>query len=268
MTTLTLPGDIPAEDRHWPEPVPPWPSPAGAALELLEASIEQGATVVAIGPYTNLALLETARLGRLVEVPVVLMGGWVAPPAEGLPPWGPEVDWNVQCDTRAAEIVASGAGQLTLITLAATAAVHLCGSHLGGLEASGPLGRLLARQADAHGADHHMGDLGRRHERLPDDLLNFQHDPLAGAVAVGWDQVATEQLLLSPVYNGGVLRFQPGPAGRSAGGARRGTTGTALPARRGESPSMSPGVWFGPETVVAQLARDPRLRRGSHARAR
>ena len=30
------------------------------------------------------------------------MGGYVQSPADGLPLWGPEMDWNVQYDTRAA----------------------------------------------------------------------------------------------------------------------------------------------------------------------
>ncbi|MBV9547242.1 MAG: hypothetical protein JOY61_22965 [Chloroflexi bacterium] len=46
--------------RYWPEPVIPRPAAAGAALNLLGPSIEQGATVIAIGALTNLALL--ARL--------------------------------------------------------------------------------------------------------------------------------------------------------------------------------------------------------------
>src|SRR2546423_9332076 len=89
MTTLTTPGDIPEDERFWPEPVAPRPSPPGAALDLLVDAIEAGATIVAIGPYTNLALLEIARPGSLGRVPVMLMGGIVDPPADGLPRWGP-----------------------------------------------------------------------------------------------------------------------------------------------------------------------------------
>src|SRR5262245_44230985 len=49
---------LPLEERYWPEPVAPAPGPVGAALDLLQRSIERGATVVAIGPFTNLSLLE------------------------------------------------------------------------------------------------------------------------------------------------------------------------------------------------------------------
>jgi len=29
------------------------------------------------------------------DTSAVLMGGWMRPPTEGLPAWGPEMDWNV-----------------------------------------------------------------------------------------------------------------------------------------------------------------------------
>ena len=46
--------------------------------------------------------------------------GWmVDPPGEGVPAWGPEMDWNVQCDTSAVLTVAAAA-DLTLVTLPVT----------------------------------------------------------------------------------------------------------------------------------------------------
>ena len=47
---------FPDETAYWPEPVPPDPTPRDEALTLLERSIERGAVIAAIGPYTNLAL--------------------------------------------------------------------------------------------------------------------------------------------------------------------------------------------------------------------
>jgi hypothetical protein len=52
-----------------------------------------------------------------------------------------------------------------------------------GLGASGPLGRLLARQAEAHRQDWDMAAMGRAHAGLPDDLLNFQYDRRRGGSA-------------------------------------------------------------------------------------
>jgi purine nucleosidase len=214
LTTLRCPGSIPDDPRYWPSAIPPGPSPAGAALDLLERSIQQGATVVAIGPWTNLALLEVARPGRLGRVPVVMMGGWIQPPSGGLPAWGPEMDWNVQCDTRAVQIVAATTAELTLVTLPVTLKAHLRTADLPRLGGSGPLGALLARQSRAHGEDHGMAALGRAHADLPDDLVNFHYDPVTCAVAVGWTGAVIEELRLRPVLEGEVLRFAPDRDGR------------------------------------------------------
>jgi purine nucleosidase len=202
------------DERHWPADVIPRPSPPGAALDLLERSLDAGATLVAIGPYTNLALLEIAQSNSLSRQPIVVMGGWVQPPAPGLPQWGPDMDFNVQWDTRAAEVVAATA-RLTLVTLPATLNAHLRRADLPRLRAAGPLGQLLARQSEAHGQVHEMEQLGREHPGLPDDLLNFQYDPVACAVALGWAGAAIEDARLRPRWQDGVLSFQPHPEGRS-----------------------------------------------------
>ena len=84
--------------RFWPEPIAARPASPGAAIDLLCQSVEMGATVVAIGAATNLALLEIAQTATLAKASVVFMGGWVQPAEGGLPEWGAEMDWNVQCD--------------------------------------------------------------------------------------------------------------------------------------------------------------------------
>ena len=186
VSSTTLDRADPVDDeRHWPAHITHRPSPPGAALDLLGRSLDAGATLVAIGPYTNLAMLEISRAGSLARQQVVVMGGWVQRPAPGLPQWGPDMDFNVQWDTRAAEVVAATA-RLTLVTLPATLNAHLRRDDLPRLRAAGPLGQLLARQSEAHGQTHQMEKLGREHAGLPDDLLNFQYDPVACAVALGW----------------------------------------------------------------------------------
>ena len=212
-TTLDRLDRVIGDERHWPTSITPRPSPPGAALDLLERSLDAGATLVAIGPYTNLALLEISRAGSLNRQPVVAMGGWVQPPALGLPQWGPDMDFNVQWDTRAAEVVAATA-QLTLVTLPATLSAHLHRADLPRLQAAGPLGQLLARQGEAHGQAYQMEQLGREHSGLPDDLLNFHYDPIACAVAVGWSGATVEDVRLQPVRRDDVLSFHPNPEGR------------------------------------------------------
>jgi purine nucleosidase len=215
VSATTLGRANPVDDeRHWPASVTPRPSPPGAALDLLERSLDTGATLVAIGPYTNLALLEISRIGSLRRQPVVVMGGWVEPPAPGLPRWGPEMDFNVQWDTRAPEVVAATA-RLTMVTLPATLNAHLRRADLPRLWAAGPLGQLLARQSEAHAETYQMEKLGRDHSGLPDDLLNFQYDPVACAVALGWSGATVEDIRVRPMRMGDVLSFQPHPDGRS-----------------------------------------------------
>ncbi len=197
------------DERHWPRSLAGRPSAPGAALDLLTHNMHQGATIVGIGAYTNLAMLEIMRSASLGHVPVVLMGGWINPPAEGLPQWGPEADWNVQWDPRAAEIVVASANDLTLATLPATMNAHLRAADLPRLRASGPLGKVLASQAEAYGPDAGMPQLGRAHSALPDDLLNFHYDPVACAVAVGWSGAVLEQMTLRIAKAGQEVRFEP-----------------------------------------------------------
>lgn len=213
LTTGEPMGGIPDHARYWGEPpVPAHPGPPEAAAAALDRSIDLGATIVAIGPYTNLARLEADRPGRLAAASVVAMGGWVHPPKPGMPAWGPKRDWNVQADTRAARVLV-GSTALTLSTLPATLPAALRGAQLPRLAASGPLGAALARQSTAYGEDNQLGALGRAHPGLPDDLVNFHWDPVACAVALAWPGAVVQEMSLRPALSGDVLRFQPDQAG-------------------------------------------------------
>jgi inosine-uridine nucleoside N-ribohydrolase len=215
LTTRQTPGGIPEDARYWPEPVAPRPSRMGDAMVLLRESVEAGATIVAIGPYTNLATLEAIMSGSLGRVPVVLMGGIVRAAGAGLPAWGPEMDWNVQCDTNAAEVVFANTTRLTMVTVPTAFKAHLRAAHLPRLRNAGGLGALLAAQAEAHAADNGMTELGRAHRALPDDLLNFQYDAVACAVAAEWPGAVVEEFRLAAVLEHDVLRFEPSETGRA-----------------------------------------------------
>jgi purine nucleosidase len=64
-----------------------------------------GATIVGVGPWTNLALLEVTRPGLLDSTQLIVLGGYVRAVGAGLPAWEPDMDYNVQQDTLAARIV-------------------------------------------------------------------------------------------------------------------------------------------------------------------
>ena len=200
-------------DRYWPEGVAPDPSPPGAALNLLARSVEMGATIVGVGPWTNLALLEVTRPGLLASTRLVVLGGYVRAPGAGLPDWGPDWDYNVQQDTLAARIVWERCDPL-IVPLAVALEVSLRGAHLPRLREGGALARLVAHQSELYGAELDMRRVGREHSRLPDDLLNFHYDPLACAVAAGWDGASVEELRLSVRSKDGVLSFPESPGGK------------------------------------------------------
>ncbi|HTE73343.1 MAG TPA: nucleoside hydrolase [Actinomycetes bacterium] len=173
----------------WPADLPAAPSPPGAAVRLLAASVRSGATVVAIGPLTNLALLERTEPGLLSGARVVVMGGWLRPPGSDLPAYGPDRDWNMAGDPDAAATVLAAAGDLTQVTLADTLRTSVRAEHLPRLRAAGRVGALLARQAEQYAALRDHGALAAAHAGLPDDLLHFLHDPLTVATALDWPGV-------------------------------------------------------------------------------
>jgi purine nucleosidase len=202
--------------RYWPAGIASRPAPDGAALSSLLASIDRGAQVVAIGPYTNLAMLEQQQPGSLSRARVVVMGGWVYAPLRGLPDWGPGRDYNVQWDTKAARVVHEQAGELTLSTLPVSLQVPLRRSDLSALRRSGAIGQLIAHQSVMHAGDSGKERLGQQYAGLPDDLLNFQYDPLACGVALGWEGASLRTVRLHTQMSGEVLRWAEDGRGRQA----------------------------------------------------
>jgi inosine-uridine nucleoside N-ribohydrolase len=201
------------DERYWPDAIVPEPSSPEHALDLLADSARRAATIVAIGAFTNLALLELARPDTLRDAHIVAMAGWLTPPDDGLPDWGPEFDFNVQCDTKAADIVISAA-RVTFVPLPVAMQAQLRGRDLGRLRASGPIGALLARQSEVYASDSGMEARGRDYQRLADDLVNFHWDPLTAAVAAGWSGAAAEDVTLETRLEGRTLVLREAPDGR------------------------------------------------------
>ena len=114
-------------------------------------------------------------------------------PRSGLPQWGVHDDFNVQQDRFAAMIVFERCRPV-VVPLAVTLEVSLQKAHLGRLRQAGELGRLLADQGEMHARDNVQGDLLQAFPALPYDLLNFHYDPLACAVALGWEAATIDEI--------------------------------------------------------------------------
>jgi inosine-uridine nucleoside N-ribohydrolase len=181
LTTGLVPGGFPDELRHWGSAVEPVRT--DDAPGVLRTSIDLGAVVVGIGPFTGLAAVPAPS--------VVLMGGWDRLPSPGLPQWGPDMDWNVTCDPEAARFVAARADDLLVVPLAVSMSAALHRGDLPRLRSAGPIGALLARQAEAHADEHPQ----------PDERCNFQYDAIACAAALGWPCVTIEHGSLASIVD-------------------------------------------------------------------
>lgn len=179
--------DYPSEERYWPEKIAPCPGTPDGAIELLKKSIEQGATVICIGPFTNLYLLDVKYPGILKRARLFLMGGYIYPIRSGFPDLGNDSDWNIQIDVKSAKYVIENANP-TLIPLTVSVETALRRAYLDSLRNSGRTGQLIAKQAEEFAADENMEKrFGETCSGLPSDIINFQHDALACAIAAGWD---------------------------------------------------------------------------------
>jgi purine nucleosidase len=205
----------PAETRYWSQPIEPLPNSLNDAIQLLKQSIEQGATIIAIGPFTNLYLLDLEYPGILMEANLFLMGGYIYPTRSGFPNWGNDMDWNIQVDVKSAKHVLENSHP-TLIPLSVTVETALRRAYLDDLRRAGALGQLIAQQAEAFAIDEQNEmKIGETCPALPDDIINFQHDPLACAIALGWNEgVEIEELSLILEEKNGWLHERIDPSGQ------------------------------------------------------
>jgi purine nucleosidase len=180
--------DYPPEEENWPEPITPQPGSPDKAVALLKRSIEQGAVIVATGPFTNLMLLEKQSPGILSQTNLFLMGGHVFAMPAGYPQWGNEMDYNIQIDIHSARSVLEHASP-TLVPVTVSCQTALRRAYLPRLAQAGRLGQLIVRQAELCARSEHYEQIyGETCPGLPRDIINFQHDPLTCAIALGWHE--------------------------------------------------------------------------------
>ena len=109
----------------------------------------------------------------------------------------------------------------TIQPLAPSLVVHafqtaLRGAYLPALRQAGKLGELIATQTEALNRDGQYEELLRKScAGLPSDTLNFQHDPLACAIALGWDGATIEEVPLGLEMRDGLLQETVRPDGKS-----------------------------------------------------
>jgi len=180
--------DYPPEEENWPEPITPQPGSPDKAVALLKRSIEQGAVIVATGPFTNLMLLEKQSPGILSHTNLFLMGGHVFDIPAGYPQWGNEMDYNIQIDIHSARSVLEHASP-TLVPVTVSCQTALRRAYLPRLAQAGRLGQLIVHQAELCARSEHYEQIyGETCPGLPRDIINFLHDPLACAIALGWHE--------------------------------------------------------------------------------
>jgi purine nucleosidase len=184
---------------------------------MLRKGIEDGAIIIGIGPLTNLSMVEQQHPGILEQARLFLMGGFIYPPRAGYPDWKNEFDFNVQVDVKSAKLVLSNLNPTTtLIPISVTAETALRRSSLERLRASGRLGELIAHQAEVFAQDEKMdAKYGATCANVPRDFVNFQHDPLACAIALGWDDgLVIEEVRIAVEERDGWLWERIDSAGR------------------------------------------------------
>jgi inosine-uridine nucleoside N-ribohydrolase len=148
-----------------PELPPPQREPlAQHAVDFLAEHVT-GATLVAVGPLTNVALLNArhpeAKPGR-----IVLMGGSI-----GLGNVTPAAEFNIWADPEAAARVFAGGLELTMIGLDVTHQALLLDADAERLRASGRTGRMVAELYDFFA-------------RFHAEMYGFEGAPIHDAVAV------------------------------------------------------------------------------------
>lgn len=204
------------DERYWPKSIPRVQNTIDEALDLLKKSIEENAVIIGIGPLTNFYLLDKEYPGILQKAKLFLMGGYIYPPTEGYPRWKQNDDFNIQVDIISAKYVLEKS-QPTLIPLTVTVETFFRRSYLNKLRQSDDLCKLIAGQAEVFALDEKNEEkYGKTCSKLPSDIINFQHDPLAVAIALGWTEgIEFEKLPLSFTIKDNWLNETIGSGGKT-----------------------------------------------------
>jgi inosine-uridine nucleoside N-ribohydrolase len=148
-----------------PDLPPPRGEPSGRhAVDFLAERIE-GATLVATGPLTNVALL-LARYPAARPERIVLMGGAIA---EGNVT--PAAEFNIWADPEAAARVFESGLDVTMVGLDVTHRALVTGAHAERIRAAGRIGSVVAELLDFYGVFHR-------------EVYGFDGSPVHDAVAV------------------------------------------------------------------------------------
>jgi pyrimidine-specific ribonucleoside hydrolase len=157
-----------------PDLPPPQGAPVDAhAVDFLAERLA-GATLVATGPLTNVALL-LARYPEAKPERLVLMGGAIA---EGNVT--PAAEFNIWADPEAAARVFASGLDMTMVGLDVTHRALVSGAHAEQLRGAGRIGRFVAELLDFYGVFHR-------------EVYRFDGSPVHDAVAVA--QVIRPDLL-------------------------------------------------------------------------
>ena len=148
-----------------PDLPPPQAEPSSLhAVDFLAENLD-GATLVATGPLTNIALL-LARYPEARPERIVLMGGAIA---EGNVT--PAAEFNIWADPEAAARVFASGLDVTMVGLDVTHRALVTGAHAEQLRASGRVAKAVAELLDFYGVFHR-------------EVYGFDGSPVHDAVAI------------------------------------------------------------------------------------
>lgn len=195
------------ETKYWPDDIHPLPGREEDAVAFLEEGVRRGALMIGIGPLTNFALLERRHLGILSHARLTVMGGWTRADLDCS-----KSDYNFQADITSTQIVL-GNSRPILLTLNAAVRTALRLRDVGVLARGSAIERLIARQSLLFAEEKNLADVYGGVEGLPPDFVNFHHDELTIAVALGWPHCTRKHINLQLDESEGYLLEREHPCG-------------------------------------------------------